>query len=140
MQNRGREDSPGPFGRLKQRLGAWAKIIKRDLLVLYLAGRDPRVPWYAKLLALAAVAYALSPIDLIPDFIPVLGYLDDALLLPLAILLALRLIPPQVLAELRQEASRRLDERLPRSRAGLVLVAGLWLLAALLLAWLLLPL
>lgn len=84
------------------RLKRWAKTMKRDALALYLAGRDPRVPWYAKLLAAATAAYALSPIDFIPDFIPVIGYLDDMILLPAAIWFTVRLIPGEVLAELRE--------------------------------------
>ncbi|MBI0535191.1 DUF1232 domain-containing protein [Roseomonas sp. KE2513] len=116
------------------RLVAWARRIRRDVHALYLAARDPRTPWYAKALALGIAAYALSPIDLIPDFIPVLGLLDEALLLPPAILLAVRLIPPEVMAEHR-EAARRAASR-PVSSAGAAMVVLLWLLAALvLLAW-----
>ena len=85
----------------------WARGLKRDAYAQYLACRDPRVPWYAKALAAAVVAYALSPIDLIPDVIPVLGYLDDLLLVPLGLALALRLIPAPVLAECRRPASPR---------------------------------
>lgn len=84
----------------------WARTLKREVYALYLAYRDPRVPWYARLLAGVVVAYAFSPIDLIPDFIPVLGYLDDLLLVPLGIALVIRLIPPHVLAECRAEAGR----------------------------------
>src|ERR671938_485139 len=98
--------------RVFERLRKWAHAIKRDLFMLYLAARDPRVPWYAKVVAACVVAYAFSPIDLIPDFIPVLGYLDDMIIVPLGILLAIRLIPPQLLAELRAEAARR-DRRPP---------------------------
>ena len=101
----------------------WAGKIKRDVVALYLAGRDPRVPWCAKLAAACVAAYALSPVDLIPDFIPILGYLDDLLLVPLGIVLVVRLIPPPVMAELREEAARR--ER-PVSRAGLWIIVGLW--------------
>ena len=78
-----------------------ARQLKRETYALYLAYRDPRVPWYAKVLAVCVVAYAFSPIDLIPDFIPVLGYLDDLVFVPLGISLALRLIPPEVMAECR---------------------------------------
>jgi uncharacterized membrane protein YkvA (DUF1232 family) len=77
-----------------QRLRQWARTVKRDVLILYFAACDPRVPWYAKVVAACIAAYAFSPIDLIPDFIPVLGYLDDVIIVPLGILLALRLIPP----------------------------------------------
>jgi uncharacterized membrane protein YkvA (DUF1232 family) len=81
-----------------------AKALRRDIRALYLARRDPRVPWYAELLGGAIVAYALSPIDLIPDFVPVLGYLDDLILLPAGILLLLKLIPPDVMQEYRIKA------------------------------------
>jgi uncharacterized membrane protein YkvA (DUF1232 family) len=97
-----------------QRLRYWARGIKRDVHALYLAARDPRVPWYAKAVALAVAAYALSPIDLIPDFIPVIGYLDDLIIVPLGILLAVRLIPADVLAELRAAASEAAER--PTSR------------------------
>ena len=106
------------------RLGAWAKRLKRDIVALSIAVRDPRTPWYARALGAGVVAYALSPIDLIPDFIPVLGLLDDALLLPLGIWLVVRLIPPDVLSEARVAALDR--ERLPGSRSGVVLVVALW--------------
>ncbi len=89
-------------------LAGWkqaARKLKRETAALYYACRDPRVPWYAKAVALVVVAYALSPIDLIPDFIPILGYLDDLLLVPLGIALALRLIPPAVMEECRQRAA-----------------------------------
>src|SRR5215471_19208344 len=86
-----------PLGRagMAGRLRGWAALIKRDVHALYLAARDPRVPWYAKALAAVVAGYALSPIDLIPDFIPVLGYLDDVILVPLGIVLVVRLIPPE---------------------------------------------
>src|SRR5512145_2166648 len=76
-----------------ERLRQWARTVRREVLMLYLAARDPRVPWYAKVVAACVAAYALSPIDLIPDFIPVLGYLDDVIIVPLGIVLAMRLIP-----------------------------------------------
>lgn len=93
------------------RVKNWAKTMKRDVLVLYLAGHDPRVPWYVKLCAAATAAYALSPIDLIPDFIPVLGYLDDIIILPVAIHLTVRLIHADILSELREEAGRPASPR-----------------------------
>ena len=80
------------------RLRRWARSIRRDVVAVYFAGRDPRVPWYAKAVAAAVAAYALSPIDLIPDFIPVLGYLDELVILPLGIMLALKLIAPEIMA------------------------------------------
>ena len=83
----------------------WARHIKRDAVAVYFAARDPRTPWFATALALVVAAYALSPIDLIPDFIPVLGYLDDLLLVPLGLMLVIRLLPPAVLAESREKAS-----------------------------------
>jgi uncharacterized membrane protein YkvA (DUF1232 family) len=118
---------------LIERLQAWARAIRSDLHALYLAGRDPRVPWAAKALAIAVVAYAVSPIDLIPDFIPVIGYLDDLLLVPLGIYLAVRLIPPAIMAEHR--ARSRAAERLPASRAAGVVVVAIWLALALLAGW-----
>ena len=120
-----------------RRIKAWARTIKRDVHALYLAARDPRTPWYAKALALAIVTYALSPIDLIPDFIPVLGYLDDAVLLPLAIMLAVRLVPSDVMADHRAAAARA-DER-SVSRVGAAAVVALWLVLGGLLAWWLWP-
>jgi uncharacterized membrane protein YkvA (DUF1232 family) len=106
-----------------------AAALKADTYTLYLAYRDPRVPRAAKLVAALVVAYALSPIDLIPDFIPILGYLDDVLLLPAGIALAIRLIPPSVLAEHRTEAARRFADSPPRCWTGGLFVVAMWLLA-----------
>src|SRR6478672_4265846 len=89
-------------------LKIWARALRRDVHALYLAARDPRVPWYAKALAIAVAAYATSPIDLIPDFIPVLGYLDDLIIVPLGLALAIRLVPPHVLEECRARAREEL--------------------------------
>ena len=114
-------------------LRAWARGLKRDVVALWIAARDPRVPWQAKLVAAAVAAYALSPIDLIPDFIPVLGLVDDLLIVPAGIWLAIRLIPPELMAELRSQAEQRSR---PVSRAGAGLVIGLWLAAAGAVAWL----
>lgn len=111
----------------------WARTIKRDVVALWLAARDERVPWYAKALAGAVAAYALSPIDLIPDFIPVLGYLDDLVIVPLGIMAAVRLIPPDVLAELRAKAAER--GALPVSRAGLAAIILIWVIAAMVAIW-----
>ena len=108
-----------------QRLRDWARGIKRDVTALYFAARDPRVPWYAKAVALAVAAYALSPIDLIPDFIPVLGYLDDVIIVPLGILLAVRLIPADILAEHRAAASEA-GQR-PTSRAAAAVIIAIWI-------------
>ncbi len=111
------------------RLRSWAQRIKRDALTLWFAYRDPATPWLAKALCWLVVAYALSPIDLIPDFIPILGFVDDALLLPGLIWLALRMLPDAVLAQSRVRAQAWLEEGAgkPRSRAGFWLVAGTWL-------------
>ena len=100
-----------------ERLKDWARAIRRDVIALWLAVRDPRVPWYAKAVAAAVAAYALSPIDLIPDFIPVLGYLDDLLIVPLGIMAAVRLIPTPVMSELREKAAH---ERQPNSKGGIL--------------------
>ena len=113
-------------------LKLWARSVKRDVVALWLAARDPRVPWYAKALAAAVAAYALSPIDLVPDFIPVVGYLDDLVIVPLGILLAVRLIPADVMGELRAEAIARSR---PTSRAGLAFVIAVWTASTALLAW-----
>jgi len=115
------------------RLKDWARAVKRDVVALWLAARDRRTPWYAKLAAALVAAYALSPIDLIPDFIPVIGYLDDLILVPLGILLAARLVPERLMAEFRAEAVRR--EGAPASRAGAAVVVAVWLTAAALILW-----
>jgi uncharacterized membrane protein YkvA (DUF1232 family) len=115
----------------------WARRIKRDIVALWIAARDPRVPLLAKFVAGAVAAYALSPIDLIPDFIPVLGYLDDIIIVPLGIVLAVKLIPSELMAEFRQEAVRRAAR--PVSRAGALAVIALWLIAAVWLAWVFWP-
>jgi uncharacterized membrane protein YkvA (DUF1232 family) len=103
----------------------WARTLRRDVLALYLAARDPRVPWYAKAVAACVAVYALCPIDLIPDFIPILGYLDDLVLVPLGIWLAIRLIPPVLLAEHRQAAMARHQPR-TMSWVGAAIILGLW--------------
>ncbi len=106
---------------------AWAHLLKRDVHAVYLASRDPRVPWYAKVVAVCVAVYALSPIDLIPDFIPVLGYLDDVIIVPLGIMLVVKLVPPEVMAEHRAAASATLQ---PVSRTGAAIIVGLWIVAA----------
>jgi uncharacterized membrane protein YkvA (DUF1232 family) len=117
-------------------LRAWARRLKHDVMTLWFARRDPRTPWAVKALAAFVVAYALSPIDLIPDFIPVLGYVDDVLLLPALIWLALRLLPPGVLAASRAQAQDWLERRAarPRSLAGAAVIVAAWVAAAALLA------
>lgn len=107
----------------------WAKRIKRDGVTLWFAGKHPETPWYAKALGVFVVAYALSPIDLIPDFIPVLGYVDDVLLLPGLIWLTIRLLPPQVLADCRNQADAWMKTQgsKPSSRVGAILIVLLWI-------------
>jgi uncharacterized membrane protein YkvA (DUF1232 family) len=112
----------------------WAKRLKGDVVALWLAARDPRVPWHAKAVAGAVAAYALSPVDLIPDFIPVLGYLDDLIIVPAGIWLAIRLIPAPVMAELRATAATRQGRM--RSLAGLAVILTVWAILALAVAWL----
>ena len=114
-------------------LKAWAGRLKRDVVALWLAARDPRTAWHAKLLAGFVAAYALSPIDLIPDFIPLLGYLDDLLIVPAGIWLAVRAVPPALLAEFRTTA---LSRDRPRSRTAAFVIVILWLAAAGLILWL----
>lgn len=110
------------YFRASERLAA----LKRETLALYLAARDPRTPWHARVAVAAVAAYALSPIDLIPDFIPVLGLLDDAVLLPLGIALALRLIPPEVMAESRARAADAFAAGRPVSRSAAVAIVAIW--------------
>jgi uncharacterized membrane protein YkvA (DUF1232 family) len=107
------------------RLKEWAVRLKRNVVALWLAGRDPRTPAAAKLLSLAVAAYALSPIDLIPDFIPILGLLDDLLIVPAGVALAIRMIPAPLMAEFRERADRL--GRRPRSVAGAIVVVLVWL-------------
>lgn len=109
------------------RAASWARARKADVVALWIAARSPLTPVAARLVAGATTAYALSPIDLIPDFVPVLGYLDDLLIVPIGIALAIRLIPPALLAEFRAQAAV-LDER-PRSRVAAAIVLLLWLVA-----------
>ena len=110
-------------------LRAWARSLKRDVHAVWLCARDPRTPWYAKALAIAVAGYALSPIDLIPDFIPVLGYLDDLILVPAGLWLVLRLIPPEVIAEHRAAAEAAADR--PVSRVAAIVIVSVWIVTAL---------
>jgi uncharacterized membrane protein YkvA (DUF1232 family) len=110
-----------------------AHTIKRDVIALWIAARDARTPNAAKIVAGAAAAYALSPIDLIPDFVPLLGYLDDLLIVPLGILLAVKLVPAPLMMAFREEAARR-QER-PVSRGGVVVIVATWIVAAAMVAW-----
>jgi uncharacterized membrane protein YkvA (DUF1232 family) len=115
------------------KLKDWARAIKRDVHALYLASRDPRVPWYAKALVVIIAGYALSPIDLIPDFIPIIGYLDDVILVPLGILLVVRLIPPDIMAEHR--ASALASQHRPVSRGATTVIICIWLLSLTAAGW-----
>lgn len=119
--------------RLVTLLRDWARRLKLHVLVLWLAARDHRTPLVAKIVAASVAAYALSPIDLIPDFIPVLGLLDDLLIVPLGIMLAIRLIPAPLLVELRAAAASR--SRPPASKAGLAFVITVWVAACLAFGW-----
>ena len=111
-----------------------AKALRRDALTVWIAARDPRTPMAAKLLAAAVAAYAYSPIDLIPDFIPVLGLLDDLIIVPLGIWAVVRLIPPQLIAEFRAEAMEVANR--PVSRKAAAVIVGIWLASLALTAWL----
>ena len=111
----------------------WARRIRRDAVAVYFAARDPRTPMLARCMALAIAGYALSPIDLIPDFIPILGYLDDLLIVPLGLLLVIRLLPPAVLAESREKASTLLSR--PRSYGATAFIVGIWLLCIVAIAY-----
>jgi uncharacterized membrane protein YkvA (DUF1232 family) len=116
--------------RLAERLKGWARRLKAELYALYLAYRDPRVPLYARVFAAVVVGYAFSPIDLIPDPIPVLGYLDDLVLIPLGIALSVRMIPEPVLAECREKASRLSAGSRPVNRVAAGAVVAVWLALA----------
>ncbi|CDP51894.1 COGs COG3339 [Devosia sp. DBB001] len=115
------------------RLRRWARSIKRDVIALYVAARDPRTPVIAKVVAGLVAAYALSPIDLIPDFIPVLGQVDDLIIVPLGIIAVVRLIPAPLMAEFRVRAGE-IAER-PSSRTAALAIAAIWVVAALLAFW-----
>lgn len=114
------------------RVKAWASALKRETVALWFASRDPRTPWTAKALAVFTVGYALSPIDLIPDFIPVLGFIDDAILLPGLIWLTLRLLPSDVITESRARADAWLasGNARPVNRVAIVVIIAIWLGAA----------
>ena len=107
-----------------------ARRLKREVYAIYLAYKDPRVPWYARVFAACVVGYAFSPIDLIPDPIPVLGYLDDLILVPLGVALALKMIPPPVLAECRQRAQEVMAQGNPVNRVAAAVIVGVWLVLA----------
>jgi uncharacterized membrane protein YkvA (DUF1232 family) len=120
------------------RIETWksrARRLKAELFALYLAYRDPRTPWYAKVVAACVVGYAFSPLDLIPDPIPILGYLDDLILLPIGIALAIRLIPPEILASARIQASDPNRPRAPVNRVAAAAIVVTWLTLAALSIW-----
>jgi uncharacterized membrane protein YkvA (DUF1232 family) len=121
----------GWLDRLKKR----ANGLKGDTYALYLAYRHPGVPWYAKAWAALVVAYAFSPIDLVPDFIPVLGYLDDLVLIPLGVGLAIRMVPTPIMSECRQQAQSYLSQAHPKSWQGALFIGLLWLLGVLAAGW-----
>lgn len=132
-------ESPSP-ARQTGFLDYWkkkARALKIQILALYYAYRDPRTPWYARAFTGFIVAYAFSPIDLIPDFIPVLGYLDDLVIVPLGVLLALKMIPDQVMVECRAKAEQALDEGKPQFRFMAALVVVVWIVVLLALGFLL---
>ena len=116
------------------RIKAWARTLKRDTYAVYLAARSPSTPWYVKALAAVVAAYAFSPIDLIPDFIPVLGYLDDLILIPLGIWLVVSLIPEQAMAEHRAKASEAM-QRPHDDKAAAIAIMAIWMFGAALLCW-----
>ena len=116
------------------RLKIWARALRRDTYAIYLAARDSNTPWYVKLLAAAVAGYALSPVDLIPDFIPVVGYVDDLILVPLGIWLVVSLIPEQTMAEYRAKASEMMQRPTGGKVAAIVIIA-IWMFAAALLCW-----
>lgn len=115
-----------------KKLETWASALKKDVMTLWFAMRHPLTPWYAKAFAAVLTAYALSPIDLIPDFIPILGYLDDLIIVPAGVWLLLRMVPERVLTESRSQADEwfRQDKKKLRSYAGLTIILTLWLLMA----------
>jgi uncharacterized membrane protein YkvA (DUF1232 family) len=115
---------------LRARLTTWAKTLKTEIAALAIAARDPRLPWPAKALALATIAYALSPIDLIPDFVPVLGFLDDLVVVPAGIWLTLRLVPAEVMAEARTRATENALDR-AKGRTAAAVIVSIWIASAL---------
>lgn len=119
-----------------RQIDAWklrARQLKVETYAVWLAYKDPRVPWYARVFAACVVGYAFSPIDLVPDPIPVLGYLDDLVLVPLGIALALRMIPPEVMAECRERADAAMREGKPTNWKAAGAIIAVWMLLALLL-------
>ena len=121
---------------VRQQLRTWARTLKQETFALALAARDPRVPWYARVFMALIVAYAFSPLDLIPDFVPILGYLDDLLLIPLGIWLALKMVPEPVMADCRARAAELTAAGRPASRVAAIVIVTIWVTLALLAGWL----
>ena len=117
-----------------QRIRQWARLARRDVYAVYRVARDPRVPWYAKALAFCVAGYALSPIDLIPDFVPVLGYMDDVIIVPLGILIVIKLIPPEIIAEHRALAAGAQGR--PVSHTAAIVIVVVWAASIAVAAWL----
>lgn len=113
------------MGRIKR----WAGMLKRKVFLLYYAYKDSRTPWYAKIFAICVVAYAFSPIDLIPDFIPILGYLDDVILVPLGIAITLKMIPNAVVQEHELQAEERMKRGKPKNWFAASIIIVIWLAA-----------
>jgi uncharacterized membrane protein YkvA (DUF1232 family) len=132
LKPKARNDHRSLSARLKQR----TRHLKEETFALYLAARHPDTPWYAKLFVAGIVAYALSPIDLIPDFVPILGYVDDLILIPIGIFLALKMVPPHVLNECRARAQEAMANGKPRSRVAAAIILIFWVaLAVLCIVW-----
>lgn len=115
---------------MKQYIEHWekrAKDLKRETYALYLAYRDPRVPWYAKVVCACTVDYALSPIDLIPDFVSVIGYLDDLIIIPAGLALVIKLIPEEVMCECRSRAEVKMNQKGPKNYVAATIIAAIWL-------------
>lgn len=109
-----------------EKIKVWAKKLKQQIYVLYFAYKDERVPWYAKLFAVCVVAYAFSPIDLIPDFIPILGYLDDVILVPLGIVVALKMMPNEVISDCEEKAKELMRNGKPKNWLVGSIIIFLW--------------
>ena len=118
----------------RRQLKDWARTTRRDAHAVYLAARDPRTPWYTKALAIFVAGYALSPIDLIPDFVPILGYVDDVVLVPLGIAAVVAMIPAEVMAEHRAAAARAAEQ--PMSRAAAIVITSIWMVSVAACVWL----
>lgn len=113
----------------------WARKLQSEALIMYRASKDPNTPWFAKVFVVLVMAYALSPIDLIPDFIPVIGYLDDLILIPLGIYFGMKMIPSEVMEKYEKEFYNSLNEKNKLASTGVVLVLGSWILTVFLLIY-----